>query len=121
MNELENPVESPFKDKMNKAIWSFIKEDRDHIEHSKKAFVSFIRSYKEHELKYIFQFSKLSIGLTANSSFLFSLPRIKEILGKHIDDFEGDASVIVNQIKFTDKNKEKQFEEKKQNATLSTH
>ncbi len=38
------------------------KNDRDLIEKSKKAFVSFVRSYKEHDLKFIFQFSKLDLG-----------------------------------------------------------
>jgi hypothetical protein len=31
-----------------------IVSDRDFIEKAKKAFVSYIRSYKEHDLKYIF-------------------------------------------------------------------
>lgn len=51
--------------------------DRDFIEKSKKAFVSYIRSYKEHDLKYVFEFKKLDIGLTAHSFFLYGLPRIK--------------------------------------------
>lgn len=33
--------------------------DRDYIEKSKKAFVSYIRSYSEHDLKYIFEFKNL--------------------------------------------------------------
>ena len=55
----------------------------------------------------------MSIGDTANSFFLLSLPRIKEILGKHIEGFVGEPDFDINQIKFSDKNKEKQFEEKK--------
>lgn len=51
--------------------------DRDYVEKSKKAFVSFIRSYKEHELKYIFEFKNLDIGYTARSFFLLRIPRIK--------------------------------------------
>lgn len=69
---------------MNRIIVS----DRDYVEKSKKAFVSFIRSYKEHDLKFIFEFKHLDIGHTANSFFLFRLPRIKEILGKKILNFE---------------------------------
>jgi ATP-dependent RNA helicase DDX55/SPB4 len=31
-----------------------MRTDRDYVEKSKKAFVSYIRSYKEHDLRYIF-------------------------------------------------------------------
>lgn len=51
--------------------------DRDFIEKSKKAFVSYIRSYKEHDLKYIFEFKNIDIGLTAQSFFLLRIPRVK--------------------------------------------
>lgn len=61
--------------------------DRDYIEKSKKAFVSYIRSYKEHDLRYIFEFKNISIGYTAQSFFLLRIPRVKEILGKKIDNF----------------------------------
>ncbi|KAK6589043.1 Spb4p [Cryptosporidium xiaoi] len=49
---------------------------------AKKAFVSYIRAYKEYQLSFIFPFKSLSIGLTASSFALFKVPRIKEILGK---------------------------------------
>ena len=51
--------------------------DRDFIEKSKKAFVSYIRSYKEHDLKYIFEFKNVNIGLTAQSFYLLRIPRVK--------------------------------------------
>ena len=51
--------------------------DRDFIEKSKKGFVSYIRSYKEHDLKYIFEFKNVDIGYTAKSFFLFRIPRVK--------------------------------------------
>ena len=39
------------------------------------------------KLKYVFEFKKLDIGNVANSFFLFRIPRIKEILGKKIENF----------------------------------
>jgi ATP-dependent RNA helicase DDX55/SPB4 len=51
--------------------------DQDVILKSKQAFVSFVRAFKEHELKYIFDFKKLDLGLVANSFFLFRVPRVK--------------------------------------------
>ena len=33
---------------------NLVLSDRDYIEKAKRAFVSYIRSYKEHDLKYIF-------------------------------------------------------------------
>ncbi len=47
-----------------------------------------MRSYKEHDLKYIFEFHKLSLGDIANSFFTLTIPRVKEILGKKIEGFK---------------------------------
>ena len=94
------------------SIIQICKDDRDVIEKSKKAFVSFIRSYKEHDLKYIFPFQKLDLGYTANSFFLRSIPRIKEILGKPISNFKSLNLGNIDAIEFKDKNQGKQFEEK---------
>lgn len=57
------------------------------IEKAQHAFVSFIRYYKEHELKFIFSFKALDIGSIANSFALLRLPRIKEILNKKVGGF----------------------------------
>jgi hypothetical protein len=40
----------------------FITKDRDLVEKGKAAFISFIRSYKEHKLQILFQFTALNIG-----------------------------------------------------------
>ncbi|OII77857.1 DEAD DEAH box helicase family protein [Cryptosporidium andersoni] len=56
---------------------------------AKKAFVAFVRAYKEHQLKFIFPFNILSLGNLASSFSLLRIPRVKEILGKSCikDDF----------------------------------
>jgi hypothetical protein len=61
--------------------------DREIIDRSSDAFVSFLRYYKEHQLQFIFNMNQVDIGQVANSFCLFRLPRVKEILGKRIDNF----------------------------------
>lgn len=77
-------------------------------------------------MKYIFEFSKLSLGDTANSFFLITMPRIKEILGKKLEDFLGKRSleeclgekIDLDSVKFKDKNQEKQYLIKKESAVV---
>lgn len=69
-------------------FYELIGNDRDNVEKGKKAFVSYVRAYKEHDLRYIFEFKNIDIGQIANSFFLFRIPRIKEILGKNIASFQ---------------------------------
>jgi len=111
---------------IQKEIMKIQLDDKDIIEKGKSAFVSFVRSYKEHDLKYIFEFSKLSLGDTANSFFLITMPRIKEILGKKLEDFLGKRSleeclgekIDLESVKFKDKNQEKQYLIKKESAVV---
>ncbi|KAJ1606195.1 putative RNA SFII helicase Spb4p [Cryptosporidium canis] len=58
--------------------------DFDFYETAKRAFVSYIRAYKEYQLPFIFPFRSLSIGEIAASFALLRIPRVKEILGKSI-------------------------------------
>ncbi len=59
-----------------------------------------MRSYKEHDLKYIFEFHKLDLGNTANSFFLKTIPRVKEILGRKIETFVPIEIGDVKEIEF---------------------
>jgi len=113
-------------DEIKKEVMQVQLSDKDIIEKGKSAFVSFVRSYKEHDLKYIFEFSKMSLGDTANSFFLITMPRIKEILGKKLEDFLGKRSleeclgekIDLENIQFKDKNQEKQYLIKKESALV---
>ena len=53
--------------------------DRDILEKGIRAFVSYIRGYKEHQCKYIFQMKDLDLGKLANACGLLQLPRMPEI------------------------------------------
>ena len=53
--------------------------DRLAMDHGIRAFVSFLRAYKEHQCTYIFQFSELEMGWLASSFGVLRLPKMKEI------------------------------------------
>ena len=98
--------------------------DRDLYIKSIRAFVSFLRSYQEHQLKYIFAFAKLDLKSAMSAFFLMQQPKCPELRkinlniqmateGQRIepclDDFEFvnciKASDVQN-IKFRDKARE---------------
>ena len=87
-------------------------QDKDLVDKSQNAFVSYIRYYKEHQLQFIFAFNTLSIGQVANSFFLFKLPRVKEILGRTIKDFVARNDLDLTTLAYRDSNQGKQFEER---------
>jgi superfamily II DNA/RNA helicase len=78
-------------------------------EKATKAFVSFVRFYQEHDLKYIFDFKKLDIGNLANMFQLLRLPRLKEILGRKIENFEQDNSINPKELVYQSVNIAKQM------------
>ncbi|CAD8165649.1 unnamed protein product [Paramecium octaurelia] len=113
MNQLDGVLlECQFQQLREKCL-KIVTTDRDIIEKGKAAFISFIRSYKEHKLQILFQFNQLNIGKVAYSFFLLRIPRIKEILSKKIE-FE-QSQIDPNSIPFLDKNQEKQYLQKREN------
>ena len=79
-------------------------------------FISFLRFYKENELKYIFDVRTFDIGNFANGLQLIKLPRLKinEFTNEKIKNFVGDEGVLPGEIKYLDKNIKKQMEIKKE-------
>jgi ATP-dependent RNA helicase DDX55/SPB4 len=77
-----------------------------------KAFVSFIRFYKEHDLKYIFDLKLLDIGNLANSFSLLRIPRVREILGKKVENFTQDNQINPKDLVYLNLNTAKQMEDK---------
>ena len=80
------------------------------------SFISFLRFYKENELKYIFDMRTFDIGNFANSFQLLKLPRLKinEFKNETIKNFVGDLTIEPTQLKYLDKNIKKQMEIKKE-------
>jgi ATP-dependent RNA helicase DDX55/SPB4 len=63
-------------------------QNKEIVDKSQEAFVSYLRYYKEHQLQFIFNSALLDIGNVANAFALFKVPRVKEILGKRLDSFK---------------------------------
>ena len=91
--------------------------DREIYEKAQSAFVGYLRYYKEHQLSYIFEFKHLDLGYLAQSFCLLRIPRVKEILGKSIDNFV-QSEVDPESIKFKDPKKEKQRAQEKERKAL---
>ncbi|XP_027335135.1 DEAD-box ATP-dependent RNA helicase 18 isoform X2 [Abrus precatorius] len=91
-------------------IRSAAKKDRDVMEKGVKAFVSYIRAYKEHHCSYIFRWKELEIGKLATGYGLLQLPSMPEV--KHhslsTDGFEPVEDINLGDIKYRDKSREKQ-------------
>jgi len=94
---------SVFQSKMKKAVIA----DRAVVELGERAFLSYLRAYKQHRCSYVLEFDKLDIGSLANALFLLRIPRIAEFrkLRSRIE-FEKDPTVDLKAIKFKDKQRE---------------
>ncbi len=57
------------------------KKDRDILEKGSRAFISFVRAYKEHRCQYIFRLKELNLLEVAETFALLKLPRIRELKG----------------------------------------
>ena len=69
------------------------------------SFISYIRFYKENELKYIFDYRSLDIGNLANSYQLLKMPRlkIKEFKNETVQNFEGNNEIRPSELVYLDK------------------
>lgn len=86
------------------------KKDRDVMEKGVKAFVSFIRAYKEHHCSFIFRWKELEIGKLAMAYGLLQLPLMSEVK-RHSLSTEGFVpieDINFEEVKFKDKSREKQ-------------
>ncbi|KAJ3269759.1 hypothetical protein HDV01_001060 [Terramyces sp. JEL0728] len=88
--------------------------DRDIYDKSIKAFVSFVRAYKEHQASYIFQIKELDLGAVAKSMGIPRLPKMPELKQLQIG-FEQEG-VNVDEIEYKDKQREQQRQVKRANA-----
>jgi len=96
-----------------KPVKKFIETDRAVMLKANKAFVSFVRGYQEHQLPYLFPFKSLDLGALATGFGLLRLPRMKEILGRNIRNFQ-QSPVDPLSVPFRDKKQEKQRQAKLQ-------
>ncbi|KAM0918850.1 hypothetical protein ACQ4PT_008588 [Festuca glaucescens] len=85
-------------------------EDRNIMEKGLRAFVSFVRSYKEHHCSYIFSWKGLEVGKLAMEYGLLQIPSMPEVKHNNLSlkGFMPVSNVNFSQIKFKDKTREKQ-------------
>ncbi|KAL4433585.1 hypothetical protein ABPG75_000026 [Micractinium tetrahymenae] len=83
--------------------------DRLVMETGTKAFVSYVRAYKEHHCKFIFRLQDLALGRLATAFALLRLPRMPEIKrgGQGLEGFTPSA-VHPDTVRFKNKAREKQ-------------
>ncbi|KAK9831778.1 hypothetical protein WJX74_008946 [Apatococcus lobatus] len=84
-------------------------EDRDIMEKGVKAFVSYVRGYREHHCRFIFRMADLPLGRLATSLGLLRLPAMPEVRKArgslpHFSQSDVDPA----SVKFKDKAREKQ-------------
>ncbi|KAI3930046.1 hypothetical protein MKW92_014906 [Papaver armeniacum] len=86
------------------------KKDRDVMDKGARAFVSFIRAYKEHHLHFIFKWKELDVEELAMGFGLLCLPKMSELKNRSLvtHGFVPDEDVNLAEIKYKDKSREKQ-------------
>lgn len=91
-------------------IRSAAKKDRDVMEKGLRAFVSYIRAYKEHHCSYIFRWRELEIGKLGMGYGLLQLPAMPELKHHNLstDGFIPLKDINLDEIKYKDKSREKQ-------------
>ncbi|XP_044461562.1 DEAD-box ATP-dependent RNA helicase 18 isoform X3 [Mangifera indica] len=91
-------------------IRSAAKKDRDVMEKGLRAFVSYIRAYKEHHCSYIFRWKELEIGKLAMGYGLLQLPSMSEVKNHSLstEGFTPVEDINLEDIKYMDKSREKQ-------------
>lgn len=104
--------------KFIKKIRKLMLTDKDFIIKGSKAFVSFMRSFKEHKLASIFKINELDFPEIAKSFFLFKIPFIKEI--KETASLNAQIATdhelaLLEKIEFKNKNQEKMIKDKIKN------
>ncbi|CAL5404687.1 unnamed protein product [Camellia sinensis] len=91
-------------------IRSAAKKDRDVMEKGLRAFVSYIRAYKEHHCSYIFRWKELEVGKLGMGFGLLQLPLLSEVKRYSLSTagFAPVKNIILEEIKYKDKSREKQ-------------
>ena len=111
---------------LRRPITDLLLADRAVMEQSAKAFVAYVRAYKEHQCGYIFSLDQLDLGELARGLALLRLPKLKELqVAKRKKGADGWVEwsplvqVDLDTIKFKDKQREKQRQANKAAAAAA--
>lgn len=92
---------------VNALVRTAILKDRAVLEASEKAFLSYIRAYKEHKCSYLLKFDNIDVNSIAESFGLLRLPKFHEFKRLRAKiDFHWDKSIKVRDIAFKDTRRE---------------
>eukprot|EP00850_Spirogloea_muscicola_P012465 SM000080S22980 [mRNA] locus=s80:515932:519385:+ [translate_table: standard] len=97
-------------------------KDRKVMETGLRAFVSFVRGYKEHHCNYIFRYKELDLGDLAIEFGLLQLPSMPELRKSKLKvstRFQAIPSMDFNTISYKDKAREKQRQSNLDKAILT--
>lgn len=85
----------------SQVIRKCILEDRAVLDASEKAFLSYLRGYKEHKCRYILRLDSLDITSTANAFHLLRIPKFHEFkkLGSRLN-FKRNENIRIRNISF---------------------
>lgn len=111
-NDLLIDLNSNIIQKQDEKLLNFNISDKWIYDKAVKAFVSYVKFYTEHDLKYIFDSKLFDFGDFANSLQLCRLPRVKEILGRKISTFKNHLTIDPKNLVYLNKNIESQMKEK---------
>jgi len=78
-DDMDTTMESDDKLDILQEVRNLVLKDRDFLEKGTKAFMSYIRAYKEHHCAFIFRFASLDLGYLATSFCLLRLPKMSEL------------------------------------------
>ena len=97
-------------DQTHIALRKASEKSRELMEKGVRAYVSFIRGYKEHHCRFNFRFKELEYGSLAMSMGLLRLPKMKEIrkAPKKFMECFVESHVDADTVPFLDKSREKQ-------------
>lgn len=76
---LEEEMEALQVPDLGPVLRGLAEKDRDVLEKGVKAFVSYIRGYKEHQCQYIFRLQDMDLGALARACALLRLPKMPEV------------------------------------------
>jgi len=96
-------------------IQKMILQERELLDKSQLAFISYVRAYQEHQLTYIFRPGKLDLGRLACGFALLQLPRMPELKSaKTTASFSSPFPDLdlATAVKYKNKDKEKKRQEK---------
>jgi ATP-dependent RNA helicase DDX55/SPB4 len=88
-------------------VLDMVLHDHDLVEKSSAAFMSYVRSYKEHQLNYIFKFSNIRWKRLVRAFCLVQLPKLRELKKSKVKLDPELAEVDIDTIPYKDSQREK--------------